>query len=336
MLNARVKGFPSITAMVMVAAGLAALTVAALLVFRDKVLAEAARHNWVIAVKLAFAVGADPNSDEYGRTAFHEAVCTGNQELVQLFLDHGAGINFLVEGLDQAYPLDVAIESRQEEIALFLLKQGANPFCQASRAPGLAARNGLIRVLEAIFTLPAARAETERPSQMDRILLDAIDFACYDQERQTQVVKFLLDRGVDPNQAADGVSALSFAIESCVECIGLQLLEAGANPAGAGDSAHIPIIEAVRMKMDTLAVKLIELGADVNARDRTGMTALHQAVWRANKYMVERLLNAGADINARDDRGKVPFDYPTTQEIRDLLLARGASVSPEKPETGPG
>lgn len=58
--------------------------------------------------------------------SFFEAVAAGDLELVRGFVRNGVDVNFIHPEF-QATPLVTAIVNRHEDVALFLLDQGADP-----------------------------------------------------------------------------------------------------------------------------------------------------------------------------------------------------------------
>ena len=62
------------------------------------------------------------STDEDGGTPLHFAAWKGHQEIVELLITKGAGVNSMAEDGDT--PFDKSIKCRRTEIADLLLKQG--------------------------------------------------------------------------------------------------------------------------------------------------------------------------------------------------------------------
>lgn len=70
--------------------------------------------------------------------------------------------------------------------------------------------------------------------------------------------------------------------------------------------------------------QLLERGADPSMRTRFRWTALHWAVGNGFPDVVRLLLDHGADVNAVSDTGMTPLQMAKQEEIRSMLLERGA------------
>ena len=112
-------------------------------------------------------------------------------------------------------------------------------------------------------------------------------------ENRPDIVKWLLERGADPNRGSEIGSALSEAA-----CLG-----------------HV---EVCRL--------LIDAGADVGYRDGGEETALHKASSAGRPELIEMLIAAGAEVNAKEMCGETPWDQALRRkvaEVRALLEKHG-------------
>jgi ankyrin repeat protein len=152
------------------------------------------------------------------------------------------------------------------------------------------------------------------------------------------LVKFLLERGADPNarltargfpiQHDSGGNAtliggstpfMKAASTSDLPLIRL-LLEHGADPNITTQNHTTPMMAAAGLNWADIAslgteeatieaMKLmIERGADVNAFNDLGETALHGAAQRGADKVVQFLADQGAIIDAKNRRGRTPMD----------------------------
>ena len=71
--------------------------------------------------------------------------------------------------------------------------------------------------------------------------------------------------------------------------------------------------------------RLLEAGADASMRTAFGWTALHWAAKDGHVDVVRLLLEYGADVNAVSDTGAKPLGMAKGEEVREMLLARGAA-----------
>jgi hypothetical protein len=173
------------------------------------------------------------------------------------------------------------------------------------------------------------------------------------------MVKFLLDRGADPNNpdamersvlstAARGTSwSPLHAAAECGDSVVVDLLlDRGVKVDLTGVHDGVAKVTALHVARDDwVAQRLISAGASVFAVDSNGQTPLFWAVkrWLAvpdGHYLfqesyrenflsaIEANLQNGAPVNLRDKRGKTPLDLlkqePKDSPITKALLAAGA------------
>src|ERR1700738_2968507 len=98
----------------------------ALLLLLSADLRQAVRSGDIASTQAILATGFNPNTrDNLGATALHDAVWTGQLELVRLLLEHGADPNIPhAEGLST--PLHYAAIKGNAAIAAMLLDHGAD------------------------------------------------------------------------------------------------------------------------------------------------------------------------------------------------------------------
>jgi len=124
------------------------------------------------------------------------------------------------------------------------------------------------------------------------------------------------------------------------------LLDHGANPNAVNrpypgyDDTEVVLHIVTRRGSPELAQLLIDRGAIVDAYTTycgyayTDKTPLHVAAKHGRIDMVELLLKNKADINASDSHGETAYHMAVSQEMKDLLLRRGATTK-KQPERGP-
>ncbi len=189
--------------------------------------------------------------------------------------------------------------------------------CAPCRAAVAAAVTAAAFVLLAVAPARVVRAEgAQRAAERDRHdededgWLDAIEDGIRDGQREalleaaaegeTDAVRFLLDRGADPDGfvPGDGTPLLVAAAEGHEEVVQV-LLAAGADPNAQAPGDGSALIAAAHEGQVEVARLLLAAGAEVDLVVDGDENALIQAAWEGELEMVRLLLDAGADPNAR-------------------------------------
>jgi ankyrin repeat protein len=252
----------------------------------------------------------DPPRPEGGFTPLLHAVMAGDLEVVRMLVAGGADPNDAAP--DAMTPVILAITKHHEDVALFLLEKGAFP---SAAGPGFnalhaAAATGQLKVAKALI---ARGADPNAPLQMPlrlaaafipynpelvsgRLsLVGATPFMLAAKSVDAQMMRLLLDEGVDPLKTAnDGTNALIVA-------------------AGLGKRSSTDMFKFIRYYTwdETRAVETImlclQLGIDINAANEFGETALHGATYHAAHAVIKTLVANGANINATNWSGQTPL-----------------------------
>ena len=183
-----------------------------------------------------------------------------------------------------------------EEIALYLLKQGAKWDVQDS--DGNAAIHAAARL------------------------------------NQTNLLKALLDRGADVNLKGQYGETPLFGSDESKETADI-LIAHGANVSLRDVNGLTPLLLAARGTNGAVQ-SLVQHGAEVNARNSDGGSALHEAAHSSDAPTVSFLLDHKADVNAQDNHGDTPLHFAAanatdsvqdTKAKIDLLVKGGANVN---------
>ncbi len=228
-------------------------------------------------------------------TALFAAIRKKQYEMVEFLVEQGADIEHTDCGCDTA--LIIAAIHNWSDMIEFLLEKGANVNAQNNEgktAMSYVVKNGDIDTLRKMATY---NADFLIKDNMNHTLLMelSLDGSYHYPEKQLEIAKFLIERGIDINAVnKNGVNALQF------------------------------ISHGRNLK---LAHYLIKQGADVNARSNDGETALMRVAMFGNKDKINLLLDNGADIHLKDNRKETALmaaiDCAPIAACR-LLLERGA------------
>jgi ankyrin repeat protein len=275
--------------------------------------------------------------DGYQRTPLHLAVANGFSDVVRWLLSHGADVN--ATAFNRFTPLHAASDP---ELVKVLLQYKANVNAKGATGTVLedAARN-----YADFGQFPDDRSERNKWRTITMILLKAgadydIRSACYlddvgrvrvlvaDRKQardkdamriaarygRAKIVKLLLERGADPEDADYGGLPVSyFAIEHANV---LKLLfDAGANAKivleyqgnGPGPQGTTLLHYAAEKGIIESAKLLLSRGVKIDVQTPTGDSPLHYACRAGDTKMVEWLLKNNANARARAKGGWTPM-----------------------------
>ncbi len=276
-------------------------------------LSLACLNGSVAMVAKLLQAGADPKSTQPGgETALMTAARTGNADVVQLLLARGADVNATEEWKGQTALMWAAAENNAAAVKA-LIAGGADIPTRSKISPGVAelgnrgftaftfaARAGAIDAAEALLEGGASVNDTLADGTSALVL--AVMSARY------EMAAFLLDRGADPNAAAQGWTALH-------QIVWTRRPNRGFNT----------VFQAPKGRVDSLSLveTLLAHGADINARVTTrraprtvtgrnllkvtGTTPLFLAAHRVDVDLIRLLLQSGADPLLPNEDGTTPL-----------------------------
>ena len=246
-------------------------------------------------------------SDEFGRTALHEAVRHERLEVLQLLLDHGVDV-------DQA---------RQSDGCTALMT---------------AARDGAVTVLGLLLE---AGADWRLASGDGEMAADMAQAA-----HQPMAVAMLelwgFEHGTPQERARLGTRQLMEASNAGDSEGVTRLLAAGDLDVNSADEyGRTALNEAARHSRLEVIDALLEAGADINLpRPIDGWTALITAAYHGATAAIEKLLEAGADWTVTNEEGRTALEiaqwpWRTALEFEKWQAEKAAVQLLEEAQAGP-
>ena len=299
----------------------------------------AAAEGHADVVQALIDAGADFRTPlDSGFTPLLFAARDGRSEVVRVLLEAGADLNEVMQPKRSfarvarrgTSALTLAVENGHFELALDLVKAGADPNDQ---------RSGFAPLHAISFVRKPNRGDGEDgdPPPRGSGQLTSLDFV----RRLVAAgadVNLRLERGESGRGILGKPGSTPFLMASATADVPLMklLVELGADPllpnrqgatplmAAAGLGCRAPTEEAGTEEESLEAVKLaIELGGNVNAVDKNGETAMHGAAYKNFPKVVALLAQQGAKIDVWNRKNK----YGWTP----LLIAEGFRVGNFKP-----
>lgn len=243
------------------------------------------------------------------RVALERAVDSGHvdETAVRTILlqvaDHASSV-----GDNGEAPLHLAAALGQDRIATVLLRQGADADaldCNGRTRLHLAVERG--HLCTAVKAILGANPDTSIRYKVACRGHSVLDLAA--REGNVDILRALLQHGVDVNRLTDGCTSLHIAaLNNHVGAIDV-LIEAGADMEVEDDDDCTPFLDAVLNHCHEAALALLRRGANIEARDFRGETPLQIAPRQAGREgvtaIVNLLLTCGSDENALNPDGHI-------------------------------
>ena len=255
------------------------------------------------AVKLLVDAGADANAkNAFDATALMWAA--GNIEKVRLLLSKGADVKARSK-IGRTPLLVAALHDGSSEIVQLMIEKGADVL--ARDKDGISVLEAAAYVNDA-DTVRLLLAKGANPNTKDELGATPLFQAASNGDRNTEVVRLLLQHGADVNAVC--AEALDTAKNGPMA---LGFLTPLLNAAPYGN------YEAVEL--------LVNAGANVNPKDVRGMTplALSFTSDRPDPRIVRLLLAKGADPNIHGKDGQIALDWANKFQNPEMLEALGAA-----------
>jgi ankyrin repeat protein len=251
--------------------------------------------NIVAVTEVLLKAGAevDAEADVYGggattlglvATSIHPYQARVQNPLMRVLLDHGAQIDHQTAGGNQENSVMAALDNGRPAAAAYLADRGAR--LNLLSAAGV----GRLDVVKSYFNEDGTRKAKTSQKQVQRAFLYACTWG------QTNVVEYLLDKGVDLDTGGDG----------------------GQTPLHCA---------AIGGQLSTMKL-LLKFNPQLELRNMYGGTVLGQTLWSAAHggnskvyaEIIETLIAAGANIP--------PRHVPVNKPIDDLLRRYGSEPEP--------
>lgn len=234
-----------------------------------------------------------------------EAAAFGDNELVKLFLEHGADINHA--GVSNATALHHAISNNQNETVKLLVEHGAD--------------------INAIFD-KSIKTESVMYSGENK---NVIDLAA--ENGNNELIEFFLSKGAKINENNNNIGSplILAANEGNINTVKL-LLEKGCDINKQDCLQQTALYKAARNGHTELVKFLIEKGADINIKSDIPMTAFQAAASNGKIDILEVLMQHGADINGNAENGTaldwaISITNKNAYKTVEFLIKNGADVN---------
>jgi ankyrin repeat protein len=151
-----------------------------------------------------------------------------------------------------------------------------------------------------------------------------------------EMVQLLLDFGAKINARNDEKETPLMKLdEDASRELVEMLIRAGAKVDAVTKEGNTALIFAAEHSTAEVVQTLIDAGAEIDKQNEEGTTALMKAAESESLEKVQALVLAGASVNLRDEDGDNAWDYTSTDEIEDFLVAHGVVIDPEDLEEVP-
>uniref|UniRef100_A0A7S3D8B8 Uncharacterized protein n=1 Tax=Palpitomonas bilix TaxID=652834 RepID=A0A7S3D8B8_9EUKA len=297
-------------------------------------------------VEFLISKGADLNPNNTCNNALSRAVFGNNQEMVRLVLKRGGKCS-----IGKYHPLVICAETRNTEMARFLIEQGiqvtsvtgpVQPLASACAfdnpelidlflAEGADPNGDCIAGQNALFAAAASgnvgvvTKLIDHGAHADGHLGSGLPLSMAIQNGHFDVVRCLVTKGAKVNVPSQ---PLLLAIDKGHSDMVLFLLEAGAHPNLSNGKKQSALYKA-SLRGDTSVVEaLLSKGASVNEWDGD-CSPVTAAAQRGHDDVLRRLVCAGADVNLSDDQGVTPLHVAVENSrvsCTKLLLEKGGVV----------
>lgn len=265
--------------------------------------------------------------DHAGRTPLHIAAHLQLEVGAKFLLMHGASSE--VRDRNFCTPLNQAIKSKNEDMAVLLLDRGANPNSLdiGGNTPlHLASITGCVHLAQKLVNLVPAQVDKRNKAGQT-----ALFRSC--QVGNFENAQILLDAGANPSVTNDnGATQLGELAASNQRQAVRFLLNSGAEADSLDSFSRTALYRAAENGHFGVCNDLMQWDANPDALVNGGdSTTLGEAASNGRLKTVVALLEGGAEIEGRDNRWRTPLFRAAAESELDVcrvLLERGASPNP--------
>ncbi|KAE9375017.1 ankyrin [Stipitochalara longipes BDJ] len=308
----------------------------------------AVQYNILSFVKSQVQNGVDINLNLSGEFASYlqMAAFFGNEEMVNLLLDHGADVE--ARGGRYESVLTAACISGNAKIVKAILEGGADTSSYGMTNSPLwaAAVSGKAEVVQILFNHDQKTFENGWSRHLalfyvgidnrEKILEPDDSKMVIDMTNSSNVSELLLTQGVDFFTYGPFAPWIQYIVMKNSHAVIKKLLIDDADMCNRRDPTGLTLLHLACMGSDEKAVKLLlENGADSAAETETGMTILHAAIINPSDSVLRYLLRLGIDPKVLDYYGRTAFHCAAkvgTDSQLSLLIAAAAKGDIASPD----
>lgn len=263
--------------------------------------------------------------EPYSYTSLMAAVKNGNLTQVQQIINaHSMNKQFYLECKTtmQSTALHIAIEQKQFEIAKCLINEGANLYLEnhlSDTALSLACSAGDPEFVKWILNISQG-LEGDFGGKALYKTLEAKNYT---------MAKLLISYGVGIKANLDYIPLLNQCIRDQNNEILKLLLEKGVDP-NQQDPLYWVAYNGSKKGVE-MALTLLEAGADINRVSKQGQTPLHSAIVNKNYPVIEFLIKRGASLQIEDNNKCTPLELAsqTPGLLEFILQIPGIDINPK-------